>query len=127
MSDRLQQATSGPVVGERGFSGWLAGRANRREYWLWTVPIFAVATVLVGFGHPVLSAVSSLPLLFVCIRRLHDLGRTGWWAPAINVVCNVTAWALKFAMPGDTGVMIGGVLPLIAIVAFGCIPGQSRR
>ena len=127
MSDRSQAATSGPVVGERGFSGWIAARANRREYWLWLVPIFAVATVLAAFGHPVWSAVSSLPILFVWIRRLHDLGRTGWWAPAINVVCNVTSWIIKFAIAGDTGVMIGGLLPLIAIIALGCIPGQPRK
>ena len=126
MTDRLQAATSGSGVREGGFAGWIAGRARRGEYWLWVVPIVLASGVLGATNHPILGVVATVPILFVWIRRLHDLGRTGWWAPAINVVSNVSAWIMKFAIPGDTGVLLGALPSLFALIALGCIPPQAR-
>lgn len=77
-----------------------SGRATRPEFWWWTLFVFilslvlqivdgAVVAPLLGFsafapeaGNP-LSAVASLALLLpslaVGVRRLHDIGRSGWW------------------------------------------------
>ena len=67
-----------------GFSG----RASRSEYWFWvlfTILVSLVAGIMDGliFGTGTLSSISSilffLPGLAVLVRRLHDVGRSGWW------------------------------------------------
>ena len=52
-----------------------SGRASRPEYWWFLVP-----TLLAGVmgGLPMLALV--VPGLAVTVRRLHDVGRSGWWA-----------------------------------------------
>ncbi len=73
-----------------------AGRASRREYWM-----FMVFNAVVTFGVELLVAplafrlgfprvsdaviyayalIAFLPGLAVAVRRLHDLGMRGWWA-----------------------------------------------
>jgi uncharacterized membrane protein YhaH (DUF805 family) len=68
-----------------GFSG----RASRSEYWIWWgflvvvfVAIGAVALLFGSTGQVVASLVSLalfLPNLAVTVRRLHDVGRSGFW------------------------------------------------
>lgn len=67
------------------------GRAIRSEYWYWYlfwVIITAIASVLDSAIFPgstlsPLETVKSLALLLpsisVAVRRLHDVGRSGWW------------------------------------------------
>src|ERR1700687_3857165 len=58
------------------------GRASRSEYW-W----FFLFTLLVQFGSSVISNIPSLlwalalrlPSIAVGARRLHDIGKSGWW------------------------------------------------
>ena len=57
-----------------------SGRASRSEYW-W----FALLSFIVGFIPVVnfLSILLILPGLAVAVRRLHDVGKSGWnllWA-----------------------------------------------
>lgn len=69
------------------------GRARRTEYWMFTL-ISVIISFLLGliegiFGiapeldFSVLSSIYSLgifiPALAVSVRRLHDIGRSGWW------------------------------------------------
>ena len=70
-----------------------AGRASPSEFWyffLFTLLVAAVAIVLdAALGTPRVNGVGSLeglsdlacliPSVAVAIRRLHDVGRTGWW------------------------------------------------
>ena len=66
-----------------------SGRASRTEYWMFTLFTVIVSIVLtvvdraIGTGG-VLAGLYSLAVLLpsigVLIRRLHDTGRTGWWA-----------------------------------------------
>lgn len=71
-----------------------SGRARRKEYWMFFLFnwIFSVAAVLLDnligtansdSGAGVISIIYSLavllPSLAVGIRRLHDLGKSGWW------------------------------------------------
>lgn len=65
-----------------------SGRARRMEYWMFVLFNLIIAFVL-GFvegmvGSPgILSMIYSLavlvPSIAVSMRRLHDIGRTGWW------------------------------------------------
>ncbi len=70
-----------------------SGRARRSEYWYYTLfsILVSLVTSVVGsalFVHSegdvnILSALASIALLLpglgVAIRRLHDIGKSGWW------------------------------------------------
>ena len=63
-----------------------SGRARRSEYWFWalfTGIVGAVAAVIEGSDSTVLSAIVSLaffiPNLAVGVRRMHDVGKSGWF------------------------------------------------
>ena len=66
-----------------GFSG----RSQRKEYWMFAlfniIIAIGLAIVDVVAGTGVLSAIYALavflPGLAVSIRRLHDIGKSGWW------------------------------------------------
>lgn len=61
-----------------GFSG----RAPRSEFW-WFALFQVVVLVITGFVSEVLYGIVALALLLPAIavgaRRLHDIGRSGWW------------------------------------------------
>ncbi len=64
------------------------GRSRRKEYWMFF--IFNVLITLVlefidrSLGTKFIGALYGLvvlvPSIAVTVRRLHDIGRTGWWA-----------------------------------------------
>ena len=91
------------------------GRARRPEYWwfiLFSIIVQLLASTidagLLGFegGGPVSGIVGLgllLPTLAVGARRLHDIGRSGWWLllgllPVIGTL--VLLW--WFTRPGET-------------------------
>ena len=71
-----------------------SGRARRKEYWLFALFNF-IAAFIVGFIGGFLSSVTNvaafaylapiynlaviIPGLAVSARRLHDIGKSGWW------------------------------------------------
>lgn len=58
-----------------------AGRTRRAAFWGALVINFIVGTVLSFFGYLgwVYSVLSVIPGISMCIRRMHDIDRTGWW------------------------------------------------
>ena len=61
-----------------GFSG----RAGRSEFWwffLFQVAVMVVASFLGDVISGIVSLALVLPALAVGARRLHDIGRSGWW------------------------------------------------
>ena len=58
------------------------GRAKRPEFW-WFVLFLFVGSLVLGVVSSILSMLFSLltivPSLAVGARRLHDIGRSGWW------------------------------------------------
>ena len=67
-----------------------SGRAQRKEYWFfilfYLIFTIAVAIVDVVLGTESIGLLSILyavamivPSLAVTVRRLHDIGRSGWW------------------------------------------------
>ncbi len=59
-----------------------SGRASRSEYW-WFFLFQVVVMIIAGMLGDVVYGLASLALLFPALavgtRRLHDIGRTGWW------------------------------------------------
>ncbi len=64
------------------------GRARRKEYWMFTLFNFIITLVLSlidellgtwGIISIIYGLAILLPASAVCIRRLHDTNRSGWW------------------------------------------------
>ncbi len=65
------------------------GRARRKEYWIFLLGNILISIILggagfaIGGGSEFLSSLFSLfvfiPSIAVGVRRLHDIGRSGWW------------------------------------------------
>ncbi len=63
------------VCFKKYFSG--RGRANRVEYWMWWLfVLIATAFVVVGW---VMLPILIIPTISATVRRLHDIGKSGWW------------------------------------------------
>lgn len=101
------------------------GRASRSEYWwyvLFTAVLgFAVGMLLgiFGVGSTGVSAIQGLvslalflPGLGVCVRRLHDISKSGWWVlislvPLLGAILLIV-W---FCKPSDPGMNQYGAEP----------------
>lgn len=126
MSDRLEQATDGQAE-TKGFSGWIAGRARRRECCAWALPLSVVVLTMGATGVPGATLLLGVPMLLITIRRLHDLGVTGWVAPLVNVVANALAFAATLAASEDAASRIAVVAFYGPILALCVLPGQPSR
>jgi uncharacterized membrane protein YhaH (DUF805 family)/uncharacterized membrane protein YphA (DoxX/SURF4 family) len=71
------------------------------------------------------------PAVVLHVRRLHDMGRTGWWVlvPAVLTVLAMLIWAHRISL----GAQLDATVPLAALVVFvgfalwGCIArGQAE-
>ena len=96
-----------------------SGRSRRSEYWF-----FALFYFLIGVGLAIVDTVAGtmdaatgigllgglfavamiIPSLAVGVRRLHDIGRSGWWLligliPLIGVIILIV-WACRDGQPG---------------------------
>jgi uncharacterized membrane protein YhaH (DUF805 family) len=124
MSDRLQDAASGRAAPKGGFGAWIGGRARRREYWLWAVPWF-IAVMVAASVAPGSEVILGPVLLCVWIRRLHDLGRTGWIAPLINIAIGIIGWIeIGVMSPGGGGGAVQGLASMAVLIVLGALPGQ---
>ena len=68
-----------------------SGRASRSEFWYWVLFVFLVSTGCsivdaavfkseeAGVLTSLFSLATFLPYISVCVRRLHDVDRSGWW------------------------------------------------
>ncbi len=115
------------------------GRARRKEYWMFTLISLIISVVLailddmlgldgdIGVFHfgllgDLYSLAVLLPTLAVGARRLHDIGRSGWWLligliPVIGLIVLIVFFATDGqrqpnaygpdpkAVPGETAIV----------------------
>ena len=90
-----------------------SGRARRTEFWMFVLINFIVAialgvvdmmlgTVVLGLIYAVATII---PSLAVGARRLHDIGKTGWWqliglVPLIGLIVLIVFFVMD-SNPGD--------------------------
>ncbi len=123
----MQQITL-PQAVSLGFKKYtdFSGRVNRPEFWFWVlfVVLVSVATHLVdnvlgtvstdghaGLFNGLFSLGTLVPSLAIGARRLHDIGRSGWWQflvfiPIVGIVVLIVWWATKGS--GDANSFDGG-------------------
>ena len=79
------------------------GRARRTEYWLFQLINMVVIYGLIGIGiaievaalpmvASVIALISIIPILAVGVRRMHDVGKSGWFLliPIYNFILTLT-------------------------------------
>lgn len=95
------------------------GRARRSEYWYYTLATIIVSIILsvidkttgLTFGVAESGIISSLYSLFVflpglavLVRRLHDVGKSGWFAFIVFIPLAGVIWLIVvLATDGDQG------------------------
>ncbi len=96
-----------------------SGRARRKEYWMFFLFYVIFSTVLsiidgfIGWGFAdgnfgilyLLFALATLiPYLAVFVRRLHDIGKSGWWYFIILIPVVGVIWLIiLLATDGEPG------------------------
>jgi uncharacterized membrane protein YhaH (DUF805 family) len=106
------------------------GRTSRKEFWMFVLfnIIFSVAAVILdnilglssdsGYGifSGLYSLVMILPALGAEIRRLHDIGKSGWWIFISLVPLIGAIWLLVLlAKEGDPGDNAYGPEPITTL------------
>ena len=90
-----------------------SGRARRKEYWMWTLYatlIFILAMIMdnmlglnfellgqdLGYGWMYVTAgiINFIPGLSIVVRRLHDIGKSGWFYLIILIPIIGFIWIL---------------------------------
>ena len=91
----------------------LTGRARRKEYWYFY--LFSILSAIVlgivdglagssGLFGELYALVIVIPSIAVSIRRLHDIGKSGWWllillVPLVGVIV-LLIFAVQDSQPG---------------------------
>lgn len=109
-SPQYDDQTGGPSVAEENFTmiDWVKkclhnyanfnGRARRKEFWFFYLACILVSIVaqivdkILGTGELVnglLNLALIVPSLAVGARRLHDVGRSGWWQLLIITIIGI--------------------------------------
>jgi uncharacterized membrane protein YhaH (DUF805 family) len=82
-----------------------SGRARRKEYWMFFLfniiiafvigfvtgfvgGALGIGTTISNFASVIYSLAVLIPGIAVAVRRMHDIGRSGWWIlfPLVNLV-----------------------------------------
>ena len=100
-----------------------SGRAPRKEFWMFTLIYLIIAFVAgiidaavfgstpdgdtIGIVGAIVALAHLIPSIAVSVRRLHDIGRTGWWV------------LIAF-------IPIIGMIVLIVFFCFGSEEGENR-
>ena len=102
-----------------------SGRASRSEYWYWV--LFSIIGSIVtatldyaifsenDFANPlnsIFGLICFLPALAVGIRRLHDIGRTGWWTLIAFTIIGLIVLIVWACQKSDTGANAYGPEPV---------------
>lgn len=109
------------------------GRARRKEYWMFFLfnLIFGIVTSFIDvmIGWKVVSSLYSiavfLPGLALFVRRLHDIGKSGWWF-FVPFVFAFVGGLLGITVPNSIipaviVMIVGIVLPLY----WACLDGEG--
>ena len=111
------------------------GRARRKEYWMFILfnlifsvilsifdAIFFNAYIIpgkMGYLSSLFGLFVFLPSLAVIVRRLHDIGRSGWWVAGyygLSIVCGILT--IVGSVMAITGGSAGPVLAFVSLLVF---------
>ena len=122
---RRVSATQAVATRRRGSSGQ---RIDRRLYWLAVVVLLSLSMLFSYVTHGARGLAGSFTLFWIWIyaRRLHDIGRSGWWqAPMFGAVVVIVA-VLMAKLHWNAQVATGGafLIQLAFTAVLGAIPSD---
>ena len=92
-----------------------SGRSSRSAYWFWTLWSFIIAFVIeilrasiggelnpVDIINLVWSLAILVPSLALAVRRLHDVGRSGWWQLIALTIVGIIPLFIWLVSGGDS-------------------------
>ena len=109
--------SSKPMVGfseaiSLGFKNYInfSGRATRAEYWWWFLFLVVAGVVLgiidgvtgIGVLRNTFNLATIIPSLALGARRLHDIGKSGWWQLLLFAI--IVGWIILivwYCKPGN--------------------------
>jgi uncharacterized membrane protein YhaH (DUF805 family) len=113
-----------PQVRRRTMFWVWAERSSRREYWIHLALLCAIGLAL--DAPPAIGMGLGVVMLLVQVRRVHDFGRSAWWA--------VAAWLAPMAalpayfVAGENGALLLALpIEIAGIIWVGAIPGEMHE
>jgi len=123
------------------------GRADRKEYWYFILWITLISTPFIYLDYLVFGpdnvsdrnvafssaweTITFFPLISVSTRRLHDIGRTGWWQitpfiPIIILIPFLFSMSDGSSVPIFIWILVSMILiALFTLLYFFCKKGDS--
>jgi uncharacterized membrane protein YhaH (DUF805 family) len=118
---------------------FFTGRSNRQEYWISVLLLIVVAFVLTALHMEAASAAITIMWVITWIRRLHDIGRPGWWAlvpivlivavvmggfalggpPLISALTAIQAMNTSYAIPDKVAYLLLAIGLAAMVIQFG--------
>lgn len=98
------------------------GRARRAEFWQFFLPMWILSIIINLIGYKmnshwisfIFDLVTFLPITAVTVRRLHDIGRSGWWLVGLIICLSIFAFvAGDLTAAGNT--FLGALSLLVCI------------
>lgn len=102
------------------------GRARRKEYWMFTLITTLIAICIsiaelpfnTELGSNIYAFATLLPTLAVSIRRLHDIGKSGWWAVIPMLLLTILIVLMEFTSALDVLLGNGVALTIFLVLCF---------
>ena len=113
------------VAAPRDLFWWPRGRAGRGEYWTHVAVLFGL-NLLLGQIAPAVGFAIAAVYLVVQMRRLHDIGRSGWWAVAAFVGALAVTVPLEVLGLSDPAIAVAAVATLVPLIWIGVVPGDRE-
>ncbi|MBS0273359.1 MAG: DUF805 domain-containing protein [Proteobacteria bacterium] len=118
---------------------FFTGRSNRQEYWISVALLIVVAFLLTALHMESASAAITIMWVITWLRRLHDIGRPGWWAlapivliiavvigglalggePLVKALAAIQAMDTNYAMPDRIAYLLFGIGLAAVVIQFG--------
>ena len=111
----------------KGFSNYFtfSGRARRSEYWFWI--LFTSLVQLIPIVGGFIALATLIPSLAVGSRRLHDIGKSGWWQLCFIILLSVLYLVVilmliwSFVVVFDNQSTNAGGIWMMALVSIICL------
>src|ERR1700733_11081035 len=91
------------------------GRINRATYWVCLAVIAALFAAIIAFTDKRVPY-GEIVLIVLCVPRLHEVGRSGWWVGGVLIAEIVIVVAALASLPEDQALMAVGLFSLLILV-----------
>ena len=136
--DDIGNDRAGNTMSYRNIYNSFSGRIGRKQFWFAAIPLFIAAFIVLmlslyavretdlwvfRLNKVVVMLIFMYPALAIGVKRLHDRGRSGWWA-ALVLVAVLAIWPEPGRTFGPLAFLFG-IVVFWAAVELGAMPGEA--